>query len=33
LAILRGEDERPPESINVVLGFSSEVERLVAQSE
>jgi hypothetical protein len=33
LATLRGEDERPPESINVVLGFSSEVERLVAQAE
>ena len=29
LATLRGDDERPPESINVVLGFSSEVQRLV----
>jgi len=29
LATTRGEDELPPESIDVVLGFSSEVERLV----
>jgi hypothetical protein len=29
LAALRGDDELPPESINVVLGFSSEVQRLV----
>ena len=29
LATLRGDDERPPDSIDVVLGFSSEVRRLV----
>ncbi len=33
LAALRGEDERLPDRINVILGFDSEVERLVGLGE
>jgi hypothetical protein len=33
LATFRGDDERPPESISVVFGFSTELERLVGGAE